>query len=57
VEEGIVPGGGVALVNAISSLDGVTLDSEDANTGVQIVRRALRAPMMGIARNAGMDGP
>ncbi|MCC7446241.1 MAG: chaperonin GroEL [Anaerolineae bacterium] len=56
VEEGIVPGGGVALINALSSLDDVKLDSDDANTGVQILRRALEAPMKKIAANAGQDG-
>jgi chaperonin GroEL len=56
VEEGIVPGGGVALVNAIKALDGVKLDSDDANTGIAIVRRALEAPMRKIVANAGLDG-
>ena len=56
VEEGIVPGGGVALINAMSALDGLTLDLEDETTGVAIVRRALQMPMRGIAENAGMDG-
>jgi chaperonin GroEL len=56
VEEGIVPGGGVALVNAVSALDGLKLGSEDENTGVQIVRRSLEAPMKKIAANAGVDG-
>ncbi|MCI0711710.1 MAG: chaperonin GroEL [Chloroflexi bacterium] len=56
VEEGIVPGGGVALINAISALDNVILDNEDANTGVNIMRTALEAPIKKIARNAGRDG-
>jgi chaperonin GroEL len=56
VEEGIVPGGGVALINAISALDDVTMGMPDAQTGVTIVRRALEEPMRGIAANAGMDG-
>jgi chaperonin GroEL len=56
VEEGIVPGGGVALVNAMSSLDDVKLDLADAQVGVAMVRRALEEPMRGIAKNAGMDG-
>jgi chaperonin GroEL len=56
VEEGIVPGGGVALINAIQTLDKVKLDMDDANTGVQILRRALEAPMRKIAINAGQDG-
>jgi chaperonin GroEL len=56
VEEGIVPGGGVALVNAIPSLDKVRLVHEDENTGVAIVRKALEMPMRKIASNAGEDG-
>jgi len=56
VEEGIVPGGGVALINAVSSLDDIKLENEDEQTGVQIVRRALEAPMRKIAANAGVDG-
>jgi chaperonin GroEL len=56
VEEGIVPGGGVALVNAMSALDDVKLDLADAQVGVAMVRRALEEPMRGIAANAGMDG-
>ena len=56
VEEGIVPGGGVALINAMHALDNLKLDSDDANTGVQIVRRALQMPMRGIVSNAGLDG-
>jgi chaperonin GroEL len=56
VEEGIVPGGGVALINAISALDSIKLDYDDENTGVQILRRALEAPMRKIAANAGQDG-
>ncbi len=56
VEEGIVPGGGVALINAIACLDGLKLELDDENTGVQIMRRALEAPMRRIAANAGQDG-
>jgi chaperonin GroEL len=56
VEEGIVPGGGVALMNALSVLDGVKLDYADENTGVQILRRALEEPMKKISANAGEDG-
>jgi chaperonin GroEL len=55
VEEGIVPGGGVALINAMPSLDGVKLEG-DAATGVKILRRALEEPMRMIASNAGLDG-
>jgi chaperonin GroEL len=56
VEEGIVPGGGVALLNAMSALDGVSLQGEAA-TGVNILRRALEEPMRQIVANAGQDGP
>ena len=56
VEEGIVPGGGVALINAISVLDDLKFDSEDENIGVKIVRKALEMPMRKIAENAGKDG-
>ena len=56
VEEGIVPGGGVALINAISSLDKVKVDSDDARTGVNIVRKALDVPMRRISENAGYEG-
>ncbi len=56
VEEGIVPGGGVALINAMSSLDNLKMDYDDENTGVSILRRALEEPMKKIAANAGYDG-
>jgi chaperonin GroEL len=56
VEEGIVPGGGVALINAMAALDNVTSDVADEQTGVAIVRRSLEEPLRGIMRNAGLDG-
>jgi chaperonin GroEL len=56
VEEGIVPGGGVALINAIGALDKVKTEYPDEQTAVNMLRRALEEPMRGIARNAGMDG-
>ena len=56
VEEGIVPGGGVALINAIGALDSVKMDYDDEQTGVQIVRRALEEPMKKLAANAGVNG-
>jgi chaperonin GroEL len=56
VEEGIVAGGGVALINTIPALDKVKMDYDDEQMGVNIVRRALEAPMKGIVENAGMDG-
>jgi chaperonin GroEL len=55
VEEGIVPGGGVALINAIGSLDAVKAEG-DVQTGVNILRRALEEPLRIIAQNAGRDG-
>ena len=56
VEEGIVPGGGVALINAMNSIDDLTMDNDDAQIGVNIVRRSLELPMRKIAENAGKDG-
>ena len=56
VEEGIVPGGGVALINAMRALDSIQMDYDDEQTGVEIVRRALEAPMKKIAANAGVNG-
>jgi len=56
VEEGIVPGGGVALINAIPALGKIKMEFEDENTGVTIVRRALEEPMRQLAVNAGRDG-
>ena len=56
VEEGIVPGGGVALVRAINSLKKVEGINEDENMGIQIVRKSLESPLRTIADNAGVDG-
>jgi chaperonin GroEL len=56
VEEGIVPGGGVALINAMHVLDGIKMDNEDEQIGVNIVRKALEVPMRKIAENAGKEG-
>jgi chaperonin GroEL len=56
VEEGVVPGGGVALLRAIKALDRVKPDNEDQRVGVDIVRRALSWPAKQIAQNAGADG-
>jgi chaperonin GroEL len=56
VEEGIVPGGGVALLNAVSSLAKIKMQYEDEQIGVNIVRKALEVPMRKIAENAGKDG-
>jgi len=56
VEDGIVPGGGVALINAMAALDEVKMDSDDAQVGVTIVRKALEAPLRKIVENSGKDG-
>ena len=56
VEEGIVPGGEVALINAMATLEKLKLDDDDEQAGVMIVRRALEAPLRRLAANAGADG-
>ena len=56
VEEGIVAGGGVALVNAISALDGLEGSDKDEEVGIAIIRKALEAPLRAIAQNAGFEG-
>ncbi len=56
VEEGIVPGGGVALVRAATALDECNLGDDDEQTGVNIVRRSLESPLRWIADNAGQEG-
>jgi chaperonin GroEL len=56
VEEGIVPGGGTALLYATKALEGLTGANEDQTRGIDIVRRALQAPVRQIAENAGVDG-
>ena len=56
IEEGIVPGGGVAYLRTLSSLDGVETENADQAIGVSIVRRALEEPLRQIAENAGMEG-
>jgi len=56
VEEGIVPGGEISLINAASVLDGLKMEDEDAKVGVTIVRKALEAPIRKLASNAGQDG-
>jgi chaperonin GroEL len=56
VEEGIVAGGEISLINAASVLDSIKMDSEDAQMGVKIVRNALEAPIRKLASNAGQDG-
>ena len=56
VEEGLVPGGGVALARSQAALDAIKTDNEDVRTGINIVRKALTAPLKQIAVNAGLDG-
>jgi chaperonin GroEL len=56
VEEGILPGGGVALLRALKVLDGVTTANADQKAGVDIVRRAIQVPARQIVQNAGEDG-
>ncbi|HEX4198776.1 MAG TPA: TCP-1/cpn60 chaperonin family protein, partial [Caulobacteraceae bacterium] len=56
VEEGIVPGGGVALLKASVTLEGFKGDNDDQNAGIAIVRRALQAPIRQISENAGVEG-
>jgi len=56
VEEGIVPGGGVALLYAASALEGLTPENTDQKVGIDIVKRALQSPVRQVAENAGNDG-
>ncbi len=56
VEEGVVPGGGVALLYAAKALDGLTPENSDQKVGIDIVRRALQAPVRQVAENAGSEG-
>ncbi|MEE0948644.1 MAG: chaperonin GroEL [Bacteroidales bacterium] len=56
LEEGIIPGGGVAFIRAISALESLKGDNDDEQTGIQIVRRALEEPLRQIVANAGMEG-
>ncbi|MCY3802167.1 MAG: chaperonin GroEL [Chloroflexi bacterium] len=56
IEEGIVAGGGVALVNAVPALDGVEVENEDEGAGIRALRKALESPLRYIAENAGHDG-
>jgi chaperonin GroEL len=56
VEEGILPGGGVALLRAVKALEGLTPGNDDQRVGIDIVRRALQAPARQIVVNAGKDG-
>jgi len=56
VEEGIIPGGGVAYIRAVKAIENLKGDNEDQNTGIAIVKRALEEPARQIAENAGLEG-
>ncbi len=56
IEEGIVPGGGVAYIRAISALEGMKGDNEDQTTGIEIIKRAIEEPLRQIAANSGREG-
>jgi len=56
VEEGIIPGGGVSLVRAISSLDKLSGENLDQTTGIKIIKKALEEPLKQIVANAGLEG-
>jgi chaperonin GroEL len=56
VEEGIVPGGGIAYIRSLNALDNVEVENEDERTGVAIIRRALEEPLRQIVANAGIEG-
>jgi chaperonin GroEL len=56
IEEGIVPGGGVTLLHAIKALEHLKTDNDDQKVGINIVRKALQAPVRQIAENSGVDG-
>ncbi len=56
IEEGIVPGGGVAYIRAIDALEGLKADNDDERTGIEIVKRAIEEPLRQIVANAGKEG-
>lgn len=56
VAEGIVPGGGVAYIRCVETLEGLAGDNDDENTGIQIVKRAIEEPLRQIVANAGLEG-
>jgi chaperonin GroEL len=56
VEEGIVPGGGVAYIRAIDALNNISVANEDEKTGIEIIRRAIEEPLRQIVQNAGLEG-
>lgn len=56
IEEGIVPGGGVAYIRASEALEGLKGDNEDETTGIEIIKRAIEEPLRQIVANAGKEG-
>ena len=56
IAEGIVPGGGVAYIRCVESLENLQGDNDDENTGIQIVKRAIEEPLRQIVANAGLEG-
>ena len=56
IEEGIVPGGGVAYIRAISAIEKLKGENEDEKTGIKIIKRALEEPLRQIVENAGLEG-
>ena len=56
VEEGIVPGGGVALIRCLSAVENVKVDNDDERIGIDIVKRAVEEPTRALAENAGVEG-
>ena len=56
IEEGIVPGGGVAYIRAIGTLDGLKASNDDERTGIEIIKRAIEEPLRQIVANAGKEG-
>ena len=56
IEEGIVPGGGVAYIRAIEALNNVKADNDDEQTGIEIIKRAIEEPLRQIVANAGKEG-
>ena len=56
IEEGIIPGGGVAFIRAIEALENLKAENEDQNTGIAIIKRAIEEPLRQIVENAGLEG-
>ena len=56
IEEGVVPGGGIALIRSLSALDNLKGENEDETVGIQIIRRAIEEPLRQICANAGVEG-